>query len=459
MSASSESNDRLDRAVEGMLSREEWERLQREIVADADVRARYVDRMWIHAGLRATRHGLPELLDPVAAPRLPHRQGRTMLVWLAAAAAVTVTIHLSLFVFARADRSVATLVAADHCKWAGSDLPTVVNSKLVAGRLNLVEGIATIEFKRGAVLTLEAPTTLEIIDDMQCRLIEGSVVADVPESAHGFTVHSPDMKVIDLGTRFGLTAGSAGNSHVFVFEGEVKIEGLKTGEPQHLKTGKNFNVISGKIGVAQEPSRATIAVDPSGWLSIATGFGHGKDAYTRRGDSGGPKGHHPLLMVKHTELERSFPNERRAVLTFDLSQTQSTPIDEVELTLDPESSGMGFSTLVPDSRFAIYGIVDENLDSWDENRVLWLNTPGCDESGPLPGQTRRLLEFDLPRGGSGEPLTLKSDALTAFIRSDTNGLASFLIIRETGETDPSGLVHAFASKEHPTALPPTLRIR
>jgi len=164
-------------------------------------------------------------------------------------------------------------------------------------------------------------------------------------------------------------------------------------------------------------------------------------------------------MVKHTELERSFPNERRAVLTFDLSQTQSTPIDEVELTLDPESSGMGFSTLVPDSRFAIYGIVDENLDSWDENRVLWLNTPGCDESGPLPGQTRRLLEFDLPRGSSGEPLTLKSDALTAFIRSDTNGLASFLIIRETGETDPSGLVHAFASKEHPTALPPTLRIR
>ena len=38
-------------------------------------------------------------------------------------------------------------------------------------------------------------------------------------------------------------------------------------------------------------------------------------------------------------------------------------------------------------------------------------------------------------------------------------LVTFLIVRETSETDPSGLVHAFASKEHPTARPPTLRVK
>jgi hypothetical protein len=43
----------------------------------------------------------------------------------------------------------------------------------------------------------------------------------------------------------------------------------------------------------------------------------------------------------------------------------------------------------------------------------------------------------------------------AFLRDDTNGLATFVIVRITGESAPSGLVHAFASKEHP----PTLRVR
>ena len=36
--------------------------------------------------------------------------------------------------------------------------------------------------------------------------------------------------------------------------------------------------------------------------------------------------------------------------------------------------------------------------------------------------------------------------------------AVYALVRETGETDSTGLVHDFASKEHPTARPPTLRL-
>jgi len=54
---------------------------------------------------------------------------------------------------------------------------------------------------------------------------------------------------------------------------------------------------------------------------------------------------------------------------------------------------------------------------------------------------------------------VRGPALAEFVRADTNGLVTLMIVRETGETDPSGLVHAFASKEHPTARPPTLRVR
>ena len=114
---------------------------------------------------------------------------------------------------------------------------------------------------------------------------------------------------------------------------------------------------------------------------------------------------------------------------------------------------------MPDSRFAVYGLTDEALDAWDEKEMRWASLPGCTDEGPNLNQARKLAEFWIPRGGSGGPLTVRSDALAEFIRQDTNGLVSFLIVRETGETDPNGLAHGFASKEHPTARPPTLRLK
>lgn len=115
--------------------------------------------------------------------------------------------------------------------------------------------------------------------------------------------------------------------------------------------------------------------------------------------------------------------------------------------------------MVPDSRFTIYGVTDESLDNWSEADLRWENTPACDDAGLNPGQVIKLAEFTIARGAAGSPLTVKTAALAPFLRSDTNGLTTFIIVRETGETDPSGLVHAFASKEHPSARPPTLRVR
>jgi len=163
--------------------------------------------------------------------------------------------------------------------------------------------------------------------------------------------------------------------------------------------------------------------------------------------------------VKHTELEVGRKNERRAIVTFDVSQIDLTQIKEAQLVLDPEPSGIGFSALVPDSRFAVLGLIDDSTDTWSEDDLVWKNLPASDDAGPRADQTRRLAEFWLPRGSSSTPLTIRGDTLAEFARADRNGLLSFLIVRETGETDHSGLAHGFASKEHPTARPPTLRLR
>jgi hypothetical protein len=166
-----------------------------------------------------------------------------------------------------------------------------------------------------------------------------------------------------------------------------------------------------------------------------------------------------LLIVKHSDLPASRRNERRAIVSFDLSQLQPAEVMEAELVLEPVLSGFGFSALVPDSRFALYALLDESLDHWNEQHLLWADTPGCSDAGPTSEQTRRIGEFWIPRGGRSGLVSVGGAALAEFLRTDSNGLVSFLLVRETSESDPSGLAHGFASKEHPAALPPTLRLK
>jgi hypothetical protein len=45
-----------------------------------------------------------------------------------------------------------------------------------------------------------------------------------------------------------------------------------------------------------------------------------------------------------------------------------------------------------------------------------------------------------------------------FLNHDTNGVVSFVIVRDTPETRGRGLVHGIVGNDHPNASPPTLRI-
>ena len=452
-------HDRIDRALDGRLSGDDLAAFQAEVVRDPALRAAYVERAWLDSLLRASRDEIPQVFAQAPAP-VATRPATA--VWfgaaaLAAAAAVVFAFVLGGKRSVSAAPVIAVMTQAANTRWAASTLPTAEGSRLGRGTLTLVEGIATLRFASGATVNLEAPTTLELVGPLHTRLLEGSLTAEVPAAAHGFTVETADLRVVDLGTRFGVTASSTGNSHVFVFDGEVRLDSPSGEELRHLKAGKSFHFRSGAIGASTvEPARSQPFARIDGWTSISTSFGRGQDGFVRRGNP------HPeqqaLLMVKHSDLPHSYPNERRAFLTFDVSTLDRAQLQEAELILDPEPSGFGFSTLVLDARFAVYGLTDESRDAWSEAQLTWYNAP---IAGDTLDTTRlvRLAEFELPRGASGEPLTLRSPALRDFLRADTNGLATFVIVRETSETEPTGLVHAFASKEHPTARPPTLRVR
>jgi hypothetical protein len=94
---------------------------------------------------------------------------------------------------------------------------------LSPGLLRIESGSALIAFNSGATALVEGPAELSIETGNRMYLNAGRLAADVPPPATGFTVNTPRLNAIDLGTRFGVVVDGEGNSELHVMEGEVKV--------------------------------------------------------------------------------------------------------------------------------------------------------------------------------------------------------------------------------------------
>jgi hypothetical protein len=108
------------------------------------------------------------------------------------------------------------------CVWGSKTQPLRVGQDIAANTvIDIKSGLAQLVFDSGAEVILKGPCRLRVENSMLCRLFSGSVSAEVPHWAAGFTIRGPSSEVIDLGTRFGFSVGDSGNSEVHVFQGEV----------------------------------------------------------------------------------------------------------------------------------------------------------------------------------------------------------------------------------------------
>lgn len=396
------------------------------------------------------------------------------LVLLAAAACV----FLGLLIFQVVSRpslpsppaGVAILSKSTNCKWASSTIPTAEGSHVPAGRLELVEGLATILFDSGAEITLEAPATLEILDKMNARLVSGTLVANVPEQATGFTIDTKDAKVVDIGTRFGLSTDEDGKYLVHVIEGLVEVE--HKGEPgvKKITTGNSIDrglleMKKNPVQAAAEPTRwqpLQTTAQADGWHAIPTSYGKGKDSFVTSEALAGPHGSDPFFRVKYSSIQPKLV--RVGYIGFDIGRISKQSLIAAELILNIEPSELGFVTLVPDSTFTIYGLTDETEDGWSESEMRWETAPALDpefaeRTRPDPAKAVPLGTFRIEQGIQSGVRSISGPALSGFLRNDTNGIATFIVFRETDESSKSGLVHAFTSKESSSNPPPLLRVK
>jgi hypothetical protein len=467
--------EKWERLRNGTASEAEVTEVNDRIQTDASARQWLAQAVLLEAELRFDGESLlgePKEGVPTSANPRPKWGG---LKWShAAAAGFAALITWGVWSSTQNHPTVATLTKAQSCKWGNSALPTLEGSALSAGSLDLVEGMATLRFKSGAEVVMEAPVSLEIISAMECRIKRGTVVADVPPAAQGFTIQAPETKVVDWGTRFGVSASEDGKCMVHVISGLVEVERKDTGEPKKLRTGQRADyggMLNSKLNPdvpesdQPEPDRwlpGPISDMGDGWQMLTTAFGKGRDSWIQSNPSILAKGSESYLRVKHTTLDTKL--ERKSYVAFDTSRFTEKEILEAEFVLHLEPSELGFASLVPDAEFAIYGLTDERQDEWSEDELAWSSAPAHDNAAehhalPVASATRPLGNFTVPQGSTRGSFSIKGTELVDFLNADTNGIITLIIIRKTDEASRNGLVHAFATKENSRNAPPILRLK
>jgi hypothetical protein len=164
-----------------------------------------------------------ERIAPVRA-----KQWAGWLSWrpLTAAAAIVL---LGLVVFAWSRRGVEVEVVqisgAVPEEWVVGEMKRLSHCALVRGGVQM-------RLSSGVLLDVRAPVEMTLVDNMHVQVLSGRITVDAGENGKGFVVETPETRVVDLGTVFGVDASSVAKTDVVVFKGQVQV--FEKGVPERL---------------------------------------------------------------------------------------------------------------------------------------------------------------------------------------------------------------------------------
>ena len=259
--------------LDGRISDSEFAELQQLLESEAGARTRYAEMARLDAELRESGGAVDEPAREKS-PQLSSwsRMPRVAQALVIAAAILVLLIPTWMLIwparpvggeFAETTgsprsmpvRSIAVISAEADAVWnADGEKRFGKGTALEPGKLSLISGLAQIDFFSGASVTLEGPAEIELRSSDLAILHSGRVRADVPPAARGFEIQTADVRLEDLGTSFGVTAGADGKAEIVVFDGEVRAIGrsgdavsLFAGDAAHLAGGKSSRAVAADI--------------------------------------------------------------------------------------------------------------------------------------------------------------------------------------------------------------------
>ena len=245
----------IDKSLTETATDEESRALEERLLRDESARDQYLNAVNVHASLRRRFSAGAESPEPVPVESFPAPNQRVFSLGIAAAAALAFIVGVAVLLLPPKPVAVVAQVIGAYGEKGEA---FTIGEKVGSGRLEVSRGLLRLDFSNGALVTVEGPAEVEVLDGMQMVLHRGVVTATIPESAVGFVVDTAAAHVVDLGTSFGVSVSAEGVTEVCVFEGEVEVSNNVESLPRILREGEAVCTSEGSItidDVAYETSR------------------------------------------------------------------------------------------------------------------------------------------------------------------------------------------------------------
>lgn len=219
----------LANLTDSFLLPEQQTRLNQLITEDPQVRDFYIDYIRVHAILIWSHGSVPTLEVPMDAPAelLPRRK-KNLKSW-AFSIAVGLSVLLAAFAglyYATIGRQPAAITMHDNDTEWGEDESPLRDGQLKVGGGNLTAGFFQLKLPTGVIIAMQGPVTFYWPGGNEFNLDQGRVKVYVPPNATGFTLNAPRIKIVDMGTEFGVAVHKGGDVEVHVFQGELMVNNI-----------------------------------------------------------------------------------------------------------------------------------------------------------------------------------------------------------------------------------------
>jgi len=175
-----------------------------------------------------------------------------------------------------------------------------------------------------------------------------------------------------------------------------------------------------------------------------------------------------VLQVKNAAVGQENFN-RKTWIAFDTTSAQLGEVDEAALKLTISGSGGSEPAPADNWTFSVFGLRDDFVpagaeldENWLETTITWNNAPGNAGLGPdvdladVFGGAALDTFTILGTGATGDMIVLDDPAILNFLKTDTDGRVTFIVVRSTQEFGSNSVIHQFASIQSTSGTGPQL---
>lgn len=292
MQNSNELDDLIFELLDGVITPDRHQKLQTILKGDPAARQRYRDLTSLdnlleeHKDASSMHFSYGPQQNLIPFERLARRQRQRIAMWSAAAAAAVLLISAVIMMVISVENTprVATMRYAEH-----TDFNVIHPDKdgnyeegeIVAGsKVELKQGSMELDLTTGVKAVVKAPALFTVNDNKSIDLQSGSGWFTVSPKGHGFTVRTPQMEVVDLGTEFGVVVDPGlALEQVHVLHGRVQVSAMhRMKESKMLTAGQACQVsVTGALEDIVPDNAKFLQGLPKGLTYLEWDFDHKDD--------------------------------------------------------------------------------------------------------------------------------------------------------------------------------------